>query len=433
METWVPNDPDALAGSGVPWLDAIRRGALEDVRRDGIPTSHHEAWRYTSLKPLAEQGFSRQKALAREITRDDLTGILVPDFRAHRAVLVNGSFDPELSSLEALPAGVRAGSLRSVLRQDPDALAGHLNRLAVQNATPFSALNTAGLEEGFVLLVDAAARIEQPIEILHLAVGTDAPGLAQPRHLAVLGRGSRAQIVERYTSIGEPLYCTNSVLELVLGEEAVLSHDRIQTESPNAFHLTGLFLSQSTGSRYRGVNLGLGGAWSRTDLVVRFEGPHAQCDLQGLYLAGDKQLVDYHLDVDHRVPQCSSRERFKGILHGKGRAVFDGRIQVARDAQKTDAHLSNNNLLLSRSAEVDTKPQLEIFADDVKCSHGTTVGQIEPEALFYLRSRGLSEPMARRMLCLGFAGEIIDALGPEALRQQVADRVGQRLEQATAQ
>ena len=163
---------------------------------------------------------------------------------------------------------------------------------------------------------------------------------------------------------------------------------------------------------------------------MRFSGPFATCDLKGLYLAGDKQLVDYHLDVDHGVPHCASRESFKGILFGKGRAVFDGRVHVARDAQKTDARLSNRNLLLSRAAEVDTKPQLEIFADDVKCSHGTTVGQIDPEALFYLRARGIGAPAARRMLCMGFAGEIIDALGPEPLRDQVAEQVGLRLEQA---
>jgi Fe-S cluster assembly protein SufD len=164
--------------------------------------------------------------------------------------------------------------------------------------------------------------------------------------------------------------------------------------------------------------------------MVRFSGEHAQCDLKGLYLSGDRQVMDYHVDVDHAVPGCASRETFKGILYGKGRAVFDGRIHVAVDAQKTDAHLSNKNLLLSRNAEVDTKPQLEILADDVKCSHGTTVGQIEPEMLFYLRSRGIPAALARRMLCLGFAEEIIDSLGEEPLREYVADRVGKRLELA---
>ena len=189
-------------------------------------------------------------------------------------------------------------------------------------------------------------------------------------------------------------------------------------------------MNLGTGSRYQGINVGLGASWSRTDLSIRFSGEGAVCDLQGLYLAGDGQLIDYHLDVDHRLPNCTSRENFKGILYGKGRAVFDGRVLVAKEAQKTDAAMTNRNLILCEGAEVDTKPQLEINADDVKCSHGTTVGQIEPEQLFYLRSRGISLPVARRMLCLGFAGEVLAALEPEALRDQVAEEVGRLLEQA---
>jgi Fe-S cluster assembly protein SufD len=254
--------------------------------------------------------------------------------------------------------------------------------------------------------------------------------VAQPRHVIALGDGARGALIERYVSLGRSIYCTNSVLEISLGADAVLEHQRVQDESPNAFHITGLYLSQGRGSAYRGVNLGLGSAWARTDLVVRFAGENAECDLQGLYLAGDQQLMDYHLDVDHRVPGCTSREGFKGILYGKGRAVFDGRVHVAKDAQKTDAAMSNRNLLLSEGAEVDAKPQLEINADDVKCSHGTTVGQIEPEMLFYLRSRGISAAIARRMLCIGFAGEILDRVKPQALRDQVTDLVGERLERA---
>jgi Fe-S cluster assembly protein SufD len=258
----------------------------------------------------------------------------------------------------------------------------------------------------------------------------DEPRVAQPRNLVVLEAGACASLVERYVSMGDSLYCTNSVLEISVGRGAVLEHSRVQMESPNAFHITGLYLNQDQGSRYKGVNVGLGGAWARNDLVVRFSGQGADCSLQGLYLAGDKQVSDYHLDVDHAVPHCTSRENFKGVLYGKGRAVFDGRIHVAVDAQKTDAELSNKNLLLSRNAEVDTKPQLEIFADDVKCSHGTTVGQIEPEMLFYLRSRGIKASVARRMLCLGFAKEIIDGLGSGPLRDHVMEQVGRRLEQA---
>jgi Fe-S cluster assembly protein SufD len=253
--------------------------------------------------------------------------------------------------------------------------------------------------------------------------------VAQPRYLVVIKDGARALLLERYVSLGALEYCTNALLEIRLEHGAQLEHYRIQTEGENAYHLSGLYLSQAEDSRYSGFNLGLGGVWSRTDLMVRLVGRGANCALNGLYLAGDRQLMDYHVDVDHATAHCTSRESFKGILNGKGRAVFDGRIHVAKNAQKTDAHLANKNLLLSRSAEVDTKPQLEIFADDVKCSHGTTVGQLEPEALFYLRSRGISETAARRMLCLGFAEEILDVVTLEPMRLYVAEQVGARLDE----
>lgn len=431
FEHWIEDAVEqAVSGPGLPWLEEQRADAAARVRSQGIPNARQEDWRYTGLKSLADQRFSRPPGIVPAIDSQALEPILIPGLDAHRAVLVNGSFAPALSDLNDLPEGVRAGSLREMIKSGSEAVARRLNKLAGSGARLFSALNTAGIDDGFVLLLDSAATLERPIEIIHLSLDADEPRLAQPRHLVALEEGARATLIERYVSLGEPLYCTNTILELALERDSALDHRRVQTESPNAFHLTGLYLSQAAGSRYLGQNLGLGAAWSRTDLVVRFTGAHAECDLRGLYLAGDRQLVDFHLDVDHQVPHCTSREGFKGIVYGKGRAVFDGRIHVARDAQKTDAQLSNKNLLLSRAAEVDTKPQLEIFADDVKCSHGTTVGQIDPEALFYLRSRGIPESDARRMLCLGFAHEIIDDLAPEPLREYVAEAVANLLDRA---
>lgn len=430
LERWLEGGAERLPGSGLDWLEAERSQALARVRAEGVPSARQEGWRYTGLKTLVEQPFVRYAEPVTGVEEEDLEEVLVPGLDAHRVVLVNGRFVAGLSSLGALPAGVRAGSLREILESDPDAVADRLTKVAGDGAHVFSALNTAGMDDGFVLLVGRGALVERPIELIHLSVGMDEPRVAQPRHLVVLEEGAQAGLIERYVSLGESLYCTNSVLELSLARAAVLRHQRIQLESVNAFHITGVYLSQGADSRYLGVNIGLGAAWARTDLVVRFAGQHAECDLKGLYLAGDKQVMDHHLDIDHGVPQCSSRETFKGVLYGKGRAVFDGRIHVAVDAQKTDAQLSNKNLLLSRNAEIDTKPQLEIHADDVKCSHGTTVGQIDPQMLFYLRSRGISAPLARRMLCLGFAGEIIEAVGPEPLREYVTEEVGRRLETA---
>jgi len=424
-------DNGSAADTGLAWLDSRRAQARAQVRDQGVPTNKQEAWRYTSLTRLLEQGFTpTAKATTTSLEPRDLEPLLIPGLEAYRVVLVNGRFAPGLSDLQHLPAGLRVGGLAQILKSDPDALKDRLNGVAGETQPLFAALNTAGLDDGVVVLLERGAQVERPIELIHLSVGMDEPRVAQPRHVVALEAGAQASLIERYVSLGEALYCTNSVLELSLGRDAVLKHQRIQTESANAFHIAGLYLSLGAGSRYQCVNVGLGASWARTDLNVRFAGEHAECDLQGLYLAGDRQLMDFHLDVDHRLPHCSSRENFKGILYGKGRAVFDGRVYVAKDAQRTDAAMSNRNLLLSEGAEVDTKPQLEINADDVKCSHGTTVGQIEPEQLFYLRSRGISAPLARRMLCLGFAGEILDCLTPDALRDQVAEQVGSRLEQA---
>ena len=421
---------DPSGGAEADWLAAERSQAAERVRSQRVPTSKSEGWRYTGLRSLIEQGFVHVDEPVTALTPDDIEDLLVPGLDAHRAVLVNGRYSEPLSAHGDLPQGVRIGNLREMLAQDPGALEGVLTRVAGEGNHLFASLNTAAMDDGLVLLLEPGAVLERPIELIHLSVGMDEPRVAQPRHVIRLGDGARAQVIERYVSLGDALYCTNSVLEIALGRDAALRHTRVQQESPNAFHITGLYLSQEAGSRYQGVNLGLGGTWARTDLVTRFSGEHAECELQGLYLAGDKQLIDYHMDVRHGLPNCTSRERFRGILYGKGRAVFDGLVYVARDAQKTDAEMSNRNLILSPNAEIDTKPQLEIYADDVKCSHGTTVGQIDPEMLFYLRSRGISAALARRMLCIGFAGEIIDALGPEALRDYVTEQVGERLERA---
>jgi Fe-S cluster assembly protein SufD len=429
FERWFPGQADNLAGAGVDWLADERRRAKERVATLEMPASRHEGWRYTSLKGLQEQDFSAAER-GRELTALELERILIPGLDSYRAVLVNGRFIAELSQLGDPPAGARIGGLRAVLDSDPGLLRERINRLAGDQQSLFSALNTAALDDGFVALIDRALVLDRPIELIHLSIAKNQPRVAQPRHLVVLEAGAQATLIERYISLDDSVYCTNSVLEIALSRDAVLKHERLQLESPNAFHLTGLYLSQDANSRYQGVNIGLGASWSRTELSARFCGEHAECDLQGLYLAGDRQLVDYHIDVEHAVSHCVSRETFKGVLYGKGKAVFDGRVYVAKNAQKTDAAMSNRNLMLSESAEVDAKPQLEINADDVKCSHGTTVGQIEPEMLFYLRSRGISAPLARRMLCLGFAGEIIQALSSEVLREHVEDEVGRRLETA---
>lgn len=424
LEHWLSAPDDSPAPD---WLLERRRAARARLSARPLPHSKEEAWRYTSLKGLLEQQFTAIDEPLSALQPEDLDTILIPGFDAYRVVLVNGRFAPELSVLGELPAGARVGGLRDWLGHDPESLRGQLDATRGDSETFFALFNTAGLDDGLVVWLARGVMLDRPLELIHLSVGLDEPRVAQPRHLVHLEAGAQATLVERYVSLGESLYCTNAVMEVVLERDAVLKHERLQMESRNAFHLTGFYLVQDENSRYAGVNIGLGARWARTDLHTRFRGEHAECVLQGLYLAGDGQLLDYHLDVEHAVPNCRSEENFKGLLTGQGRAVFDGRVLVSKDAQKSDAAMSNRNLMLSEQAEIDTKPQLEIYADDVKCSHGTTVGQIEPEMLFYLRSRGIDAAQARRMLCLGFAGEIIDRLGDEAVREHVAEAVGQRL------
>lgn len=428
---WLPHNPGGLPGAREPWLAEVRADAGRVAAELGVPTKRHEAWRYTGLKGLVDAGFTERAERTEAPSLDDLSGVLLPQLQACRIVLVNGFFEPRLSTRAALPPGVRLGSLGQMLANDASFLRGRLASLAQgAEAGLFTALNTAGMDDGFVLMVGKDVALDCPIELIHLSVGDDLPRLMQPRNLLALEEGASATVIERHLSLNQGLYCTNSVTEVLLGAGAELRHERIQDESTKAFHIAGVYLSQAERSRYRGTNIAIGAAWSRTDIKARFSAPGAECDLSGLFLAGDGQHVDFHLDVIHAHRECSSRELFKGILFGEGRGVFDGRVLVERDAQGTNAQMSNRNLLLSRAAEIDTKPQLEILADDVKCSHGTTVGQIEPEMLFYLRSRGISAPVARRMLCLGFAAEVVDGLSCDALRAHVSEKVGGLLERA---
>jgi len=419
-----------LPGMNIPWLDQARAQARQAVT--GLPAldRRQEAWRYTRLDGLIEHRFLPPTDNLINLHSIDLQQWLLPDLRSHRLVFVNGRYAPGLSQVQGLPPGVYAGSLRAALTTDPERLASWFGHTARATEHLFSALNSALVNDGVFIHLPPNVELEQPIEIVWLHADLDHPATTQPRSLVVLETGARATLIERFISASPSLYFNNGLSELVVGEKASLTHYRVQDESRNAFHMHSLYLSQQGGSHYRGSSLAFGGAWARTDYKVRFHQPGADCNLSGLYSAGDRQLTDFHIDIEHGVPGCSSQSHFKGILYGKGRAVFDGRILVDRQAQQTDAHLTNDNLMLTRDAEVDTKPQLEIYADDVKCSHGTTVGQLDPQQLFYLRSRGIDAETAKRMLCGGFASELIDAIGLAPLRQHATERLLQTLDSA---
>ena len=413
------------------WMKQAHEDASSALHTLPLPNKKQEAWRYTSIEGLLEHEFEPVSTDFDALQIEDIDNWLLPDTDAYRLVFANGRCVPALRNFDQLPEGVTIGSLRHALSHDPKSLAIWFGQTANHNEHIFTALNTALINDGVFIHLQRNVVLDRPIEIMHLNLGLDKPQLIQPRNLLVLERGANAQLIERYESTGESVYFYNAVSEILLEDNAVLTHYRLQQESLLAYHLHQSFLAQAAHSQYRSSYLALGGKWARHDLDVRFQAQGAECDTSGLYLVGDKQLSDQHLDIQHNLPHNASRHTYKGILYGNGRAVFDGRILVEKDAQQTDAHLSNKNLLLSRNAEVDTKPQLEIYADDVKCSHGTTVGQLEPEQLFYLRSRGIDTATAMKMLCLGFAGEILDGIEQAPLRKYAEQQIQTLLAKAT--
>lgn len=417
-----------LAGANDPtWLAPLRDRAVEQFAGMRLPQRRDETWRYTTVAFLEEQAYGLlPQQTVDGVSLQDIESLLLPGADTRRLVFINGRLAPHLGTTQQDVEGVYVGNLADA-QNIPLTLQGQLDRVATHRHV-FATLNAALMTDGALIHVSADTVIEQPIEILHVAVGTDGAAIVHPRHLLVLEEGARASVIERYCSLGDTRHFNNAVIEVLLGKNSTLAHDRAQEESRHAKHLSDLHVQQQAGSRYRLAQMSLGGSWSRTDLRLSFAGEGAHAELDGLILATDQQLNDVHLYIDHAVPNCSSRESFKGVLDGKGRLVFDGHIVVAQDAQKTDALLSNHNLMLSRSAEVDTKPQLEIYADDVKCSHGTTVGELDDDMLFYLRSRGIPEPRARQLLCQGFAEEAIAAISTTALREHVSTLLATRLE-----
>jgi len=416
QQSWSRRQLDALQPAvtrTMPWLDEFRERARYRLPEQPVMNRKSEQWRHTSVEKLLNTLFEPAH-MGRELCLDAIPATL-PSLGGPRLVFHNGNYLPHLSCLDGIPSEVEIGSLRAGLSVKRELISGYLGSIAGENGNLFKVFNDAFVDNGFLLLVPAGVHLHDAIQVIHFCKANNNPTLIQPRHLIVLEDGAKATLVEHH--LGEPGsgYFHNSVTEIAVGAEADLTHYRLQNEASDSHHLSSLYIRQQTHSRYRGVTLSFGATWARTDYSATFAAPGGECDISGLYLVGDDQLSDFHLDIRHSVPNCTSREWFKGIAHGKAKAVFDGRVLVDRQAQGSDAEMRNHNLMLDRRAEINSKPTLEIYADDVKCSHGTTVGQIEAEQLFYLRSRGIDPQSATRMLCQGFVGEIIERMEPAAL------------------
>lgn len=423
----------ATRGNGSQdWLMPIRRQAIRRFAELGFPTTRDEEWRYTNVSPIANTAF--------ELPGDDRPSVSPADvepFRFDEAgcsllVFVDGRYTPDLSSLKAMPKGVRVGSLAEAIRADRSLLEGHLTRHADYHDQAFAALNTAFMNDGAFVYVSSGIVVEAPIHLIFLSTANGRATMIHPRNLIVAESSSRVTVVETYAGLGEGLYFTNALTEMVVGENAVVEHYKVERESDRAYHISTRQAHQSRHSNLSSHTMTFGGQLVRNDINTMLDGEGANCMFNGLYVLNGSQHVDNHLRVDHAKPHCNSWEYFKGILDDRSRGVFTGRIIVREHAQKTDAKQSNMNLLLSRDATVDTKPQLEILADDVKCTHGATIGQIDENAIFYLRTRGISEPAARSILIHAFAGESIGQIRLAALRDQLQDCLSTRLPQGQA-
>jgi len=422
----------ARRGHEPDWWTRRREAAIAAFDAVGLPTTRWEEWRYTSVAEIARTPF-RPVERAVTVERSELEPLCVPVFACSLVVFVNGRFAPGLSSPSA--GGPAVQSLAEALRERPEALRGLLSDEgpdgdAGWKAHPFAALNDAFVEDGAVLTIPAGARLDNPIHVVFLSSGDATPRAQHPSVLIDAGAGSHALVLQDHVSIGEGAHLTNVQTRVRLAENARLDLVLLQRERDDTFHLARVHATQERDSRLACHTISLGGALVRNDLSVDLAGTGAECELRGLYVGHGGQVLDNHTWVDHRVPHGRSVELYKGVLGGRARGVFRGRVVVRPGAQKSDAVQSNPNLLLSDRAEADSKPQLEIHADDVKCSHGSTIGQLDPEALFYLRSRGLPESRARDLLTVGFAAEITDSLPAPALGDRIRELLMEQLGRA---
>jgi len=407
---------------GPPWMRELRRTALDRFTALGFPTTKHEEWKYTNVAPIAQSRFERAESTRNGLTAERLAPFTFGAQAGKRLVFVDGRYAPTLSALPDLPDGMTAGSLAGVLAADPAALEPHLARYAGCQDHAFVALNMACMEDGAFVSVPAGTAVPEPIHLLFVTTAPEASTVSHPRNLILMGEGSHAMIVESYVGLGPASSFTNAVTEIVIGENAVLTHDKLVEETDVAFHIATTQARLDRSAVFTSRAITLGGALVRNDTNAVLAGEGGECTLDGLYLVHDREHADNHTRIDHEKPHCSSRELYKGILAGRSKGVFNGKIYVHQDAQKTDAKQTNKNLLLSEDAVINTKPQLEILADDVKCAHGSTIGRLEEDAIFYLRSRGLGLEAARGLLTYAFASEVVQRITIAPLRDRI-DRV----------
>jgi Fe-S cluster assembly protein SufD len=424
-------DHKTFAGNGgafaPSWLRELRAGALDRFRTLGLPTTRQEEWRFTSLQEMAGTAFALPSSpradtpSAKEIKRYEIC-----EAGRHLVVFVNGRYSGALSSVAGLPAGVKVGSIADALKTDGELVRAHLARVAPESF-PFASLNTAFAYDGGFVYVPMGVVMDEPVQFLYLSVPGSEPTVSHPRSLVVVEARGRVSVVETFAGHGTGMYLTNAVTEIVVGDEGRADVYRIQRESETAFHLATTATRQGRSSTVQLHPVVLGAALARHDINILLDGEQGLALLNGLYILGGRQHADHHTTIDHAKPHCESHEYMNGVLDGHSHGVFNGRIIVRPGAQRTDSKQTNNNLVLSEDARADSQPQLEIYADDVKCTHGATLGPIDERAMFYLTSRGISAAEARSLLTYGFGAEIVERMEIAALQAQLDRMIRRRL------
>ena len=416
-----------LPGHHLEWLRGVRRAGIDAFSRTGFPTPRHEHWKYTNVSPIEKRSFDLAAPSSRAADAGGPGERLPNGGAGPRLVVVDGRVDHGLSDLGALPPGVRIEDFTRVVEHDCGFLESRLGRIVSPEKTAFTALNTAFMDAGAVIRVDPETIADTPVHLVFVSGSHELERAYSPRIVIAAGAGSRIAVVEHFIGLDDTVYLDNVVTEIEVAQGASVEHYKVQQASAGAYHVAALEAKLAAGASFHSLAVSLGARLARHDIDVTLEHEHARCSLDGLFVASGRQHVDFHTNVEHAAPRCESNEYYKGIAGGRGRGVFNGRVHVHPDAQKTEAHQTNRNLLLSRNAEIDTKPQLEIHADDVKCSHGATIGQLDEQMLFYMRSRGIPESAARGMLTYGFARDVVDRIARSELRESIGAAVLEHL------
>jgi Fe-S cluster assembly protein SufD len=411
-------------GLGPAWLKELRQSAIASFGKLGFPTIRDEDWKYTSVAPIVSTDFAwreRDAIRAEAVTTEEILALSFADSEHSRLVFVDGVYCAQLSEVRGLLDGVRLENLAGALRSGDEVLHKHLSRYVRYQQQSFVALNTAFVEDGVLVFIPQGAIVEQPMYLIFVSTGEGDPTISHPRNLIVADEGAQVRIVESHVGKGNGTYFANAVTEVVVGEGASVEHYLLQRQGSNGLHVGALEAHLSAQCSFSAHSIALAGSLIRNDVHVVLDGEGAECHLNGLYLVDAKRHVDNHTEIEHCRPRARSQELYKGILSGSARGVFNGKILVHKDAQKSDARQTNKNLVLSKDAVINTKPQLEIYADDVKCSHGSTVGQLDSNALFYLQSRGIGWQEAQSLLSYAFASDVTNRIKAASMRSQLDD------------